>query len=189
MTSSTPSRAARARAPGSTTRIDDVVRITDGLHRVGNGPFTTELPGFEGERLLPGSARSSAPPRAPAPMRLARPARAARYAARVNGLTALAVTKLDVLSGMERVPVCTAYRVDGEETAEFPVDVLDRAEPVLTPMEGWGHELAAARTWDALPATARRYLEAIEAATEVSVTLASVGADREATVVRREVLA
>lgn len=170
------------------TRIDEVLGITKAYcTRVGNGPFATELTGPEGERLRESGGEYGAT--------TGRPRRcgwidlpALRYAARINGLTALAVTKLDVLSGLERVPVCVAYRVDGKENEEFPIECLDRAVPVFRELDGWGSEIAQARTWESLPRAARGYLEEIEARVGVPVAMISVGAERSATVVRRELL-
>ena len=81
-----------------------------------------------------------------------------------------------------------AYRLDGVETDEFPVDDLDRAEPVFLNMPGWDASVSEARTMEALPETVRNYLREIERRTGVEVAIVSIGADRDATVVRREVL-
>ena len=106
----------------------------------------------------------------------------------MNGLTALAVTKVDVLAGLAEVPLCVAYRVDGVETHEFPIDDLERAEPVFLNMPGWDASVSEARTMEALPETVRRYLKEIEERTGVEVAIVSIGAERDATIVRREVL-
>ena len=171
------------------TRIGAVVGITKAYcTRVGNGAFPSELHGPEGERLREIGEEFGAT--------TGRPRRcgwldipALRYAARVNGLTSLAVTKIDVLAGMARVPVCVAYKVDGALVSDLPVDVLDRAEPVFEDWDGWSSEVADARTEHDLPKSVRRYLAQIEAAVEVPVAIASVGAERDATIVRREVFA
>ena len=102
--------------------------------------------------------------------------------------TALAVTKVDVLAGLAEVPLCVGYRVDGRETNEFPVDDLDRAEPVFLNMPGWDASVSEARSMEALPETVRRYLKEIEERTGVEVAIVSIGAERDATIVRREVL-
>ena len=171
------------------TAIGAVVGITKAYcTRVGNGAFPTELHGAEGERLREAGEEYGAT--------TGRPRRcgwldlpALRYAARVNGLTALAVTKLDVLAGLPSIPVCVAYRVDGALTDDLPVDHLHRAEPVYEHWEAWDASIADARDDAALPASARRYLDAIEQRVDVPVAIASVGAEREATIVRREVFA
>ncbi|TAK26519.1 MAG: adenylosuccinate synthase [Myxococcaceae bacterium] len=170
------------------TRITGVVGITKAYcTRVGHGLFPTELLGEAGERLREVGEEYGAT--------TGRPRRcgwldlpALRYAARVNGLTALAVTKVDVLAGLAEVPLCVAYRVDGVETQEFPIDDLDRAEPVFLNMPGWDASVSEARTMEALPETVRRYLTEIEARTGVEVAIVSIGAERDATIVRREVL-
>jgi adenylosuccinate synthase len=169
------------------TRISDVVGITKAYcTRVGNGPFPTELHDAMGERIRAAGGEYGAT--------TGRPRRcgwidlpALRYAARVNGLTALAVTKLDVLAGLGDIPVCVGYRVDGAVTEEFPIDDLGRAEPVWETLAGWDTAVAAARREDDLPASVRTFLARMEAHVSVPVAMASVGAEREATVVRREV--
>jgi adenylosuccinate synthase len=171
------------------TRIREVVGITKAYcTRVGNGPFPTELHDAMGERLRAAGGEYGAT--------TGRPRRcgwidlpALRYAARVNGLTALAVTKLDVLAGLGDIPVCVGYRLDGSVTEEFPIDDLARAEPVWETLAGWDASVAEARSEADLPASVRAFLARIEAHVGVEVSLASVGAERDATVVRREVFA
>jgi adenylosuccinate synthase len=169
------------------TRIRAVVGITKAYcTRVGNGAFPTELHGDEGARLREIGEEFGAT--------TGRPRRcgwldlpALRYAARVNGLTSLVVTKIDVLGGLGDIPVCVGYRVDGVLTEDLPVDDLDRAEPVYERWEGWSTAVSGARTEADLPDAVRRYLGAIEGRVRVPVALASVGADRDATIVRHEV--
>ena len=169
------------------TMIEAVVGITKAYcTRVGHGAFPTELHGAEGDRLREAGEEYGAT--------TGRPRRcgwldlpALRYAARVNGLTSLAVTKIDVLAGMPRVPVCVAYKVDGALVHDLPVDVLDRAEPVFEQWEGWSSAVADARDEGALPKSVRQYLAQIEERVEVPVAIASVGAERDATIIRREV--
>jgi adenylosuccinate synthase len=168
------------------TRIHAVIGITKAYcTRVGHGPFPTELLGEAGDALREAGEEFGAT--------TGRPRRcgwldlpALRYAARVNGITALAVTKLDILSGYDSIPVCTKYRVDGVETTEFPVDELDRAEPVYEQFAGWKQPLGAARTLDALPTAARAYIAMIEEHVEVKIAMVSVGAERTETIVLRE---
>ncbi len=104
-----------------------------------------------------------------------------RYAARVNGLTGLAVTKLDVLDTLDRIAICTAYEVDGERYTEFPADValLDRAVPVLEWHDGWKSDTTAARTLDELPSAARAYLDRMESLIDVPIAYVSVGTRRD----------
>jgi adenylosuccinate synthase len=149
---------------------------------VGNGPFPTELVGSAGDRLREAGEEYGAT--------TGRPRRcgwldlpALRYAARVNGLTRLAVTKLDILSGYDRLPVCVAYRVDGEEVLDLPIDDLDRAEPVYREVPGWHEPLSGARSLADLPAAAREYVEMIEREVGVKVFCISVGPERDETIV------
>jgi len=104
-----------------------------------------------------------------------------RYAARVNGLTELFVTKLDVLSGFETVRVCTAYRAEGETFEDVPPhqSLFHKAEPVYEELEGWDEEIGATTSFDDLPAAARKYLERIQELVGVQVVVVSVGPGRE----------
>jgi adenylosuccinate synthase len=104
-----------------------------------------------------------------------------RYAARVNGLTGLAVTKLDVLDTLDRIAICTAYEVDGERYTEFPADValLDRAVPVLEWHKGWKTDTTTARTLEDLPSAARAYLDRMESLIDVPIAYVSVGTRRD----------
>jgi adenylosuccinate synthase len=169
------------------TMVDTVVGITKAYcTRVGHGPFPTELHGPEGDRLREAGEEYGAT--------TGRPRRcgwldipALRYAVRVNGLTSLAVTKLDVLAGMDRIPVCVGYQLDGETTPDLPIDALDRATPVYERWEGWLADVTQVRHETELPKAVRRYLARIEERVEVPVSIVSVGAERDATIVRREV--
>jgi len=115
-----------------------------------------------------------------------------RMAVRVNGLVSLAVTKLDVLGGLDRIPVCIGYRVDGETTKEFPASMrtLSRCEPIYREFKGWPDLsgpawIATARKGRrALPETVRKYLGFIEAQLKVPVRIISVGRPRAATIGR-----
>ncbi len=104
-----------------------------------------------------------------------------RYAARVNGLTALAITKLDVLDTLDELLVCTGYRIDGEVHTEFPADLqlLEHAEPVYETMPGWRQSTQDARTLGELPAAARAYLDRLEQLCETPVAYVSVGTRRD----------
>jgi adenylosuccinate synthase len=104
-----------------------------------------------------------------------------RYAARVNGLTGLAITKLDVLDTLPELAVCTGYRVDGDVLTEFPADLalLERAEPVYEWFPGWQASTQGARTLAELPANARAYLDRLEALCETPVAYVSVGTRRD----------
>jgi adenylosuccinate synthase len=104
-----------------------------------------------------------------------------RYAVRVNGLTDLAVTKLDVLDTFEQIALCTGYRIGNDVFTEFPGDLytLEHAEPVYEMFEGWQTSLAGARTLADLPKAARTYLDRIEALVEAPITYVSVGTRRD----------
>ncbi len=148
--------------------------------RVGNGPLPTEAPSPYGDRLREVGGEFGAV--------TGRPRRCGwfdaivvRYAARVNGLTGLAVTKLDVLDGFEEIPVCTAYRLDGGACEEMPaeVDALGRVEPSYEVLRGWNRPTGGARTLADLPAEARAYLDRLEALSGVPVRYVSVGTRRD----------
>jgi adenylosuccinate synthase len=111
-----------------------------------------------------------------------------REAATVNGITGLAMNKLDVLAGLAEVPICTAYRIDGRLVHEFPMTLgeLSRAEPVYEAMPGWSGALCDVRQFDALPDAARRYVDRVEALVGVPVDLVSIGPGRDETIVRRD---
>jgi len=166
------------------TEIDGVVGISKAYTtRVGGGPFPTELRDALGERLRKvGDEFGSV---------TGRPRRCGwldgvvlRYAARVNGLSGLALTKLDVLSGLKELKLCTAYTLGGAETKDFPSDIDDLAQvsPVYETLEGWEEGLAGARTVDQLPAAARAYVKRVEEVAGVPVICVSVGADRGETI-------
>jgi len=148
--------------------------------RVGNGPLPTEAPGPHGDRLREVGGEFGAV--------TGRPRRCGwfdatvvRYAARVNGLTGLAVTKLDVLDGFEEIPVCTAYRLDGDACEEMPaeVEVLGRVEPKYEVLQGWNRPTGGARKLSDLPPEARAYLDRLEELSGVPMRYVSVGTRRD----------
>ncbi len=104
-----------------------------------------------------------------------------RYAARINGLTDLAVTKLDVLDTFDEIALCSAYEIDGELHEEFPADLtaLERAVPRYERMPGWKSTTANARKIDDLPAAARRYLDRVQQLVDTPITYVSVGTRRD----------
>lgn len=169
------------------TDIDEVVGITKAYcTRVGSGPFPTELTGSLGEQLRAEGHEYGAT--------TGRPRRcgwldipALRYARRVNGLSAIALTKLDVLGIFDELKVCVGYRWRGETLDEIPTDpvALEEVEPVYETVPGWaGAALREARTIEALPAAARAYIERIEEWVDRPVRLVSVGPGRKETIVR-----
>jgi adenylosuccinate synthase len=148
--------------------------------RVGNGPLPTEAPSPFGERLRELGGEFGAV--------TGRPRRCGwfdatvvRYSARVNGLTGLAVTKLDVLDSFAEIPVCTAYRLDGESCEEMPaeVEMLGRVQPVYQSLPGWREPTGGARRLADLPRAARAYLGRIEGLSGVPVRYVSVGTRRD----------
>ncbi|HEY2987545.1 MAG TPA: adenylosuccinate synthase [Candidatus Binatia bacterium] len=151
--------------------------------RVGSGPFPTELKGAEGERLKQEGDEFGAT--------TGRPRRCGwfdavgvRHAVRINGLTGIALTKLDVLTGFKKINVCTEYRSAGKTYRDFPasVKVLKNAEPVWEEMEGWDEPLSGARRLSDLPNNARRYVHRLEEIVGCEMVLVSVGPGREETI-------
>jgi adenylosuccinate synthase len=152
--------------------------------RVGSGPFPTELLGTEGETLRREGVEFGAT--------TGRSRRcgwldtvAVRHAVRINGITGLALTKLDVLTGFATIPICTAYRFNGQTIAEFPASLktLQGVEPVYETMPGWTQPITGVTEFCHLPATAQRYVKRIEELLETELILVSVGPEREQTVV------
>ena len=153
--------------------------------RVGEGPFVTELHDALGERLRETGHEYGAS--------TGRPRRcgwydavAVRYAARVNGIGALALTKLDVLDGLEQIQVAVAYRINGSEVREFPATLPNdtSVEPVYESWPGWTAPTKGATAYEALPAEARRYIARLEEVSGVPVGLVSTGSDRDETIIR-----
>jgi len=151
--------------------------------RVGSGPFPTELDGPEGETLRREGAEFGA-----TTGRSRRcgwfDAVGVRHAVRMNGITGIALTKLDVLSGFKKIPICTAYRYEGEVLQEFPASskVMRNAEPVYEVMDGWNTPLGEARQFSELPGNAQKYVRRIEAIVQTEIILVSVGPGREQTI-------
>ena len=172
------------------TRIDAVIGVAKAyVTRVGEGPFPTEIQGPDQERLqqLGGEVGTVT----------GRPRRCGwldlvglRYAVRVNGITSLALTKLDVLSAFRELPVCVRYRLrDGTETDEFPAHQSDfhHCEPVYETLRGWEEALDEVAEVSDLPAAARRYIEFVQERLEVEVSLVGTGRERERVLDRRDV--
>ncbi len=151
--------------------------------RVGSGPFPTELDGPEGETLRREGAEFGA-----TTGRSRRcgwfDAVGVRHSVRMNGMTGIALTKLDVLTGFKKIPICTAYRYEGKLIEEFPasVKVMQRAEPVYEEMDGWEQPLDRARKFTELPPSAQRYVRRIEEVVGTEIILVSVGPGREQTI-------
>jgi adenylosuccinate synthase len=185
VTSSNPVAGAAATGIGiGPTRIDTVVGVAKAyVTRVGEGPFPTEIDGPDQDRvreLGEEYGTTTGRERRCGWLDLV----ALRFAVRVNGMTSLALTKLDVLSDFAEIPVCTRYKLpDGTESDEFPAHQSDfhHAEPVYETLPGWREPLD-----DGLPAAARRYVEFVEQALEVEVSMIGTGADRERVVITRD---
>jgi adenylosuccinate synthase len=165
------------------TRIDAVIGLTKAYcTRVGSGPFPTELSNETGERLRKrGDEFGSVTGRPRRTGWLDLPA--LRYAVRVNGLSGLALTKLDVLTGLTELSVCVAYERKKERFSELPAEDLGAYTPVYETLKGWSEDLAGARSLADLPAAARAYVERIEKLAECTVALVSVGSRRDETIV------
>jgi len=163
------------------TAIDAVLGVVKAYTtRVGNGPLPTEIGGALGEEVRRlGNEFGATTGRARRCGWF--DALVVRYATRVNGLTGLAVTKLDVLDTLDRIALCTGYEVDGRLYDEFPgdVDALERAEPRYEWFEGWQRSTADARKLEDLPTEARRYLDRIQELVEAPIQFVSVGTRRD----------
>ncbi len=192
VTSSNPTAGGAAVGSGvGPTRITTVLGILKAYTtRVGSGPFPTELFDENGEYLAKTGGEIG--------VTTGRRRRCgwfdaviARYATRVNGITDYFLTKLDVLSGLQTVPVCVGYTVDGKRTNEMPMTQRDiaRAEPVYEELPGWWEDISGAREFDDLPAKARDYVLRLEQLAGAQVSCIGVGPGREQTIVRRDVLA
>jgi adenylosuccinate synthase len=157
--------------------------------RVGEGPLPTELTGEMGNRLRESGNEYGAV--------TGRPRRcgwydavAVRYGVRINGLDALALTKLDVLDRLEQIDICTAYRCGGKMLTDFPSDVLQLSscEPVYETMPGWTTPTAGVRSFERLPQAARNYIARLEEVTGVRAAIVSTGSERDDTIFRDDVM-
>ena len=185
----TSSNAIAAYAPvGSglpTAKLDEVVGVVKAYSScVGEGPFTCEWFGDEAAKLREAGAEFGAKtgrPRRVGPIDLV----ATRYGVEMQGATSIALTKLDVLSYMDKIPLCAHYEIDGVQTDDFPFPVLlDRAKPVMEYMPGWQCDISGARRWEDLPEAARSYVEYVEKAIGCPIGYVSVGAERESLILR-----
>ena len=185
----TSSNAIAAYAPiGSglpSVRVQEVVGVVKAYSTcVGEGPFVCELFGEEAQRLREAGGEYGA--------KTGRPRRvgwldlvATRYGVQIQGATGLALTKLDVLSYLKEIPVCTHYELDGKRTEDFPFPAaLASAKPVVSMLEGWNCDISGVRRWEDLPEAARRYVEYVERALGCPIRYVSVGPERDACLVR-----
>jgi adenylosuccinate synthase len=183
VTSSNPVAAAAATGTGiGPNRLDSIIGVAKAyVTRVGEGPLPSEIPSPQQEQVreLGGEFGTvTGRERRCGWLDLV----ALRYAVRVNGLTSLALTKLDVLSAFAELPVCVRYVLpDGSETPDFPAHQSDfhHCRPVYETVAGWEEPLDTCESLDALPVAARRYVEFVEAALDVEVSLIGTGAERE----------
>ncbi len=168
----------------SPTLIDRVTGVLKAYTtRVGEGPFPTQFPPdlmkliqTKGEEF--GSTTG-------------RPRRCgwfdgviARYSVRVNGLDEIAVMKLDVLSGLKEIKICTAYKLGGKKMMDYPacIDELERSQPIYETMKGWSEDLSHAKRWKDLPVNAKKYLKRLEDLMETPIKIVSVGSKRSQTI-------
>jgi adenylosuccinate synthase len=187
VTSSSPTAGGACIGAGiGPTRINAVVGVAKAYTtRVGAGPFPTELHDATGERLRASGhefGTTTGRPRRCGWLDLV----ALRYAVRINGITHLCITKLDVLDAFEELKLCNAYRIDGKELRDFPTQIaaIEQVEPVYETMPGWGCSTSSARGWSELPAEAIAYISRIEDYLKVPVALVSVGPERTASFAR-----
>ena len=172
------------------TSIDRSVGIVKAYTtRVGAGPFPTELFDDLGEYLQKVGHEFG--------VNTGRPRRCgwydaviARYASRVNGFTDYVLTKLDVLTGIEQIPVCVAYDVDGERFDEMPLTQTQfhHAKPIFEYFPGWTEDISSARTFDDLPTNAQDYVLALEARSGCRMSVIGVGPDREQSILRHDLI-
>ena len=185
----TSSNAIAAYAPvGSglpSAKLDEVIGVVKAYSTcVGEGPFVCEMFGQEAEDLRTAGFEYGAKtgrPRRVGPVDVV----ATRYGVQAQGATNIALTKLDVLSYMDRIPVCEAYELDGKRTDEFPFPTrLGDAKPVITYMEGWKQDISGIRKWEDLPEAARKYVEYLEAQIGCRIGFVSVGPERDSIILR-----
>lgn len=172
------------------TRIDRVIAILKAYStRVGEGPFPTELHDDLGEFLRKTGAEYGTT--------TGRPRRCGwvdtvvgRYATRVNGVTDFVITKLDVLTGLDKIPVCVAYDIDGVRHDEMPVNQSDfhHAVPVYEELDGWWEDISECRTFEDLPKNAQQYVLRVEELIGARVSAIGVGPSRDATISRHSLL-
>ena len=191
VTSSNPTAGGACTGTGvGPTRIDSVVGVVKAYTtRVGEGPFPTELNDEVGERLREEGGEYG--------VTTGRPRRCgwydavlARQAVRINGFTDLFITKLDVLTGLEKIPVCVAYEVDGVRFDEVPMTQTDfhHAKPVYEYFDGWSENISDAKSLADLPENARKYVHKLEELSGCRISAIGVGPDRDQTIVVRDLI-
>ena len=185
----TSSNAISAYAPvGSglpSAKINEVIGVVKAYSTcVGEGPFVCEMFGDEADALRSAGFEYGAKtgrPRRVGPLDIV----ATRYGVLVQGATNIALTKLDILSYMDKIPVCTKYLVDGQETSEFPFpSLLSSAKPVMEYLDGWKCDISGIREWDALPKAAQNYVTFVEQQIGCRIGYVSVGPERDSIIIR-----
>ena len=185
----TSSNAVAAYAPvGSglpSAKVDEVIGVVKAYSScVGEGPFTCEWIGQEAEQLREAGGEYGAKtgrPRRVGPIDIV----ATRYGVQCQAATNIALTKLDVLSYMDKIPVCAHYTLDGKQIDEFPFPaVLPEAKPVVEYMDGWKCDISGVRKWEDLPEAARKYVEYVERQIGCHIGYVSVGPERDSIIIR-----
>lgn len=171
-------------------RMDRVIAVVKAyVTRVGEGPFPTELFGSDGDRIRKAGAEYGTT--------TGRPRRCgwydaliARYTARINGVTDFVLTKLDTLTGWERIPVCVGYEVEGKRVDDLPMTQTDfhHAEPVYEYFDGWTDDITGAREFEDLPRAARDYVTAVEELSGARMSVIGVGPGRDQSIVRHDLI-
>ena len=173
--------------PQSLTRIIGVAKAYS--TRVGEGPYITELLGDEGEALRQKGFEFGAT--------TGRPRRCGwldlpvvKQAVRINGLTDIAMTKIDILTGYDKIPVCVGYELDGKQIDYVPasLEVYGRCKPVWKVFDGWTEDISQIRNYEDLPENCRKYVEFVEEYTKTSVSLVSVSPEREGNIIRKPLI-
>ena len=173
--------------PQSLTRIIGVAKAYS--TRVGEGPYITELLGDEGEALRQKGFEFGAT--------TGRPRRCGwldlpvvKQAVRINGLTDIAITKIDILTGYDKIPVCVGYELDGKQIDYVPasLEVYGRCKPVWKVFDGWTEDISQIRNYEDLPENCRKYVEFVEEYTKTSVSLVSVSPEREGNIIRKPLI-
>lgn len=173
--------------PQSLTRIIGIAKAYS--TRVGEGPFVTELLGDEGEALRQKGFEFGAT--------TGRPRRCGwldlpvvKQAVRINGLTDIAMTKIDILTGYDKIPVCVGYELDGKQIDYVPasLEVYGRCKPVWKVFDGWTEDISQIRNYEDLPENCKKYVEFVEEYTKTSVSLVSVSPEREGNIIRKPLI-